>query len=219
MIGLLVFVAHANRQDVYIGSDESVDLSSGIESAFTDNISAGNEYVTATTYVETHRILQDFYWGYRYFVTFFIRPIPRQIWPTKYEDMGADWVNALGNDGYNATVYALTGVSTLSGASTGSIADGYAEFSWGVIPMFVLLGWAFSYIWSRHRSEGGYWTVLLFLMLALSVYLPTQSFSAWMVRAMFAGIGSLLFWRLVIGRTSFTRVPRQRRAAGPFTRS
>lgn len=204
IIGLLIILVSANRQDVYIGSGQSFDMGAGFDRALGGEIVPGNEYLSAATFVESYTTTENYYWGYRYFVTFFVRPIPRQIWPTKYQDMNAHWLDQLGDDNYSSDVYSAVGYVPPRGSSIGSIADGYMEFSWGVIAMFFVLGRAYAAVWNRHKLRGGYWTVLLFLMLALSVYLPTQSFSAWMVRAMYAGIGSLVIWRLFFGRTDFS---------------
>jgi hypothetical protein len=54
----------------------------------------------------------------------------------------------------------------------------------------------------RHRLEGGFWSIIFFTMLALSIYLPTQSFSAWLLRLMFMSGFAYLFWRAAIGPVS-----------------
>src|SRR5262249_54378114 len=94
------------------------------------------------------------------------------------------------------------------GISTGSIADLYVEFSWGAVPVYLLLGLAYGYVWRRHRLEGGYWTLLYFLMVGLCIYLPSQSFSAWAVRLLYGAIFSYLVLRLLFGGKLLKRVKR-----------
>lgn len=198
-IGLVMLAIQENRQEVYIGSNESFSISRALDAVAPSEIDNGNEYLNATAYVLTADYHVDFSWGYRYFVIVFVRPIPQQLWPTKYEDVGAAWLEDFGSQGSNARIFEATGFTVPSGVSTGSIADGFAEFSWGVVAMFYLLGRLYAWVWRRHRTHGAYWTVLMFLMLGLSVYLPSQSFSAWLVRFLFCATGSYLFLRLVGG--------------------
>lgn len=198
LISVAVMVVASQRQHFYIGSQGEFDSSKVIESVQPEIVNpygeVGNEYAMAAATVLAADYYQDYYWGKRYFTTFFIRPIPRQIWPTKYEDMGMD-VSALGSDQLQQRYLRVVSFIPLAGSSTGSIADVYVEFSWGVLLVFFLLGRAFALVWKKHRLKGGIWTVLLIEMLALSIYLPTQSFSAWLHRLLYTGIITALLWK------------------------
>jgi hypothetical protein len=194
-----------NRQEVYIGSNAEFDFSRALDAVAPSEVDRGNEYLNAAAYVVTSDYHNDYYWGYRYFVTIFIRPIPQQLWPTKYEDMDATWLEDFGGNESNSRIYEATGFTVPAGVSTGSIADGFAEFGWGVVLMMYILGRLYAEVWRRHRLAGGYWTVLMFLMLGLSVYLPSQSFSAWFVRFMFCSAGSYLFLALIGGSAMLKR--------------
>jgi oligosaccharide repeat unit polymerase len=211
ILGTAMIVVQSQRRNIYFGSQAELDISRVYDAdgiAVGREIDGGNSYFAAVAQVLASDFYRDFYWGYRYMVIFLVRPIPRQIWPTKYQDMGADWLEQERNDeqtGYFANVVNL---SLPRGVSGGSIADGYKEFSWGVLGMFFVIGKAFALAYARHRRHGGFWTVLLMMMLALSVYLPSQTFSAWMHRLMFMGIFAYLFWRMFVGPVS----PRVRRS-------
>jgi hypothetical protein len=63
-----------------------------------------------------------------------------------------------------------------------------------VLPLFYLVGRAFAFVWRKHRLEGGLWTVILIEMLIPSVYLPSQSFSAWLHRVLIMVIVTVLVW-------------------------
>ncbi|VFN04030.1 MAG: hypothetical protein BECKG1743D_GA0114223_107722 [Candidatus Kentron sp. G] len=201
-ISLAVLAVFSHRSDIRVGADVDFDFSRLIEnvapeSVLIANTWIGNEYAAGIATVLTSDYHHDYYWGYRYFVTFLIRPIPRQIWPTKYEDMNADWLRH--EDSYvMERSIAAVGHPLVNGASTGSIADVYMEFAWGVVLVFYLLGRAFGLAWRRHRMRGGIWSVWLIAMLVLSIYLPTQSFSAWLHRLLFMGVVTSLFWRFWI---------------------
>jgi hypothetical protein len=157
---------------------------------------------------------QNFYWGYRYFVTYFVRPIPRQLWPTKYEDMGATWVYGLEDEAEAIQLVDAIGFSTPGGAAMPAIADAYVEFSWGVLPFFWILGWVFAKTWSLHRVKGGEWTIVYTVMLALSVYLASQSVSAWAHRLFFIAVPTLLISKYWINAS-----PRGRRVSLPGLRN
>lgn len=217
IIGVIMLAVQENRRTVYIGSGETFELNRALDAIAPSEVEIGNEYLNASFYVATSDFHGDYYWGYRYFVTFFIRPIPVQFWPTKYEDMNATWLEEFGTNSSNPRIYEATGFAVPSGVSTGSIADGFAEFGWGVVIMFYLLGRLYASVWRRHRTSGGYWTVLMFLMIGLSVYLPSQSFSAWLVRFAFCAVGSFVFLRLVGGSGVLQR--RTPRLGAPTSRS
>lgn len=206
MIGLTVLVVYSQRQNIYLGSEEEFDSSRLLvaDGVSIGRIEPGNSYVAAVSKITAVDFYGDYYWGYRYFVTFVIRPIPRQIWPSKYRDMGATWLEQERNDRVEGRFSSIVDFSLPRGVAGGSIADGYEEFAWGVLLLLFLLGRALAYVYWRHRGEGGFWTVMLMLMLALSVYLPSQSFSAWMHRLMFMSVFAWLFWRLLVGPISLS---------------
>jgi hypothetical protein len=203
-IGFAVIVVASQRDRIYIGSQESFELSRVFQGdgLAPESIDPGNSYVTAISNIVAADFYDDHYWGYRYFVTFFIRPIPKEIWPTKYEDMNAEWLELYGTGSEAARYTNSIGFALPAGVSGGSIADGYVEFSWGVVVMFFVIGRVFAASYVRHRREGGFWSIIFFTMLALSIYLPTQSFSAWMLRLLFMAGFAYLFWRIAIGPVS-----------------
>jgi hypothetical protein len=196
-ISLAVVAVASQRQHIYLGSDGEFDISRITElvggSEVGEGVEEGNEYVMANAAILTANYHDEFYWGRRYFVTFFVRPIPKQLWPTKYEDMGFS-TSAFGDEDTQSRFGSAVGFSPVSGASTGSIADAYLEFWWGVLPLFYLVGRAFAFVWRKHRLEGGLWTVILIEMLIPSVYLPSQSFSAWLHRVLIMVIVTVLVW-------------------------
>jgi oligosaccharide repeat unit polymerase len=181
-----------NRSQIYIGSSFNLEFGKVFEYISPDQKALlVNDYVFGIAQVIKATFYQDFYFGWRYFVTFVVRPIPTFVWPTKYEDVNAEWLTELGN---KYTYVNAIGFDMPGGASGGSIADGFQEFSWGVVIMFALLGRLFISVWQRHRTQGGKWTIALAIMLALSIYLPTQSFGAWGFRTMLAVLPVLLIW-------------------------
>jgi oligosaccharide repeat unit polymerase len=210
VIAFAVILIASQRRHLYLGTDDSFDFSRiyAADGLATVDDNATNTYATAVASIAAADYYGDYYWGYRYFVTFFIRPIPKQIWPTKYEDMDATWLNTFKDSPDNTRFLYAVGFAVPAGASTGSIADGYGEFAWGVIVMFFLLGYAFSTSYLLHRREGGFWSIIFMMMLALSIYLPTQSFSAWLHRLLFMSVFAYLFWRSIM-RPIRSHGPRQ----------
>jgi hypothetical protein len=198
IIGLAVIFVWSQRQEVYLGSGEDIEVERVWDKLSPDRIETGDAYVFSAAKILAAEQAGSFYWGYRYFVTFLIRPIPKQIWPTKYEDVGASWV--MGIDDEKEAVLLLQGVGFMApaGAALPSIADVYLEFAWGVLPFFFVLGRVFARVWTLHRLRGGIWSVLHIIMLALSIYLATQSFSAWAHRLLFISAPTFLLWRFWI---------------------
>ena len=196
LCGLAVLFVWSQRQDVYLGSSGSVQVGRVWEKIVPEeSVSAGNTYVVGAATVLMSDRLDFTYWGYRYFVTFFIRPIPKQVWPTKYEDMGADWLLDYGENIREQRYYNSVGFVPLSGSAYGYVADVFLEFSWGAVVFSYLLGRLFTAAWARHTSRGHFWSVLYILMVVLSIYLVTQSVTAWAYRVLFIGGLTYVFWR------------------------
>jgi hypothetical protein len=114
----------------------------------------------------------------------FIRPIPKQIWPTKYEDLGMGWMtDEPGSAGFNLKEWEETaGFPVQMGSATGFVADLFLEFSFFfVVPCF-LIGRFHSWAWQKSTALGGSWALLHCLMLILSVFLVAQSVGAWLYK-------------------------------------
>lgn len=195
VVSIAVLLVWSQRQYLYLGSGGEFEISRVMERVDPDDIGTGDEYLAGVATVITADEVDNFYWGYRYFVTFVIRPIPRQLWPTKYEDVGADWLYRYGDDEREERYLHAVGFTLLAGSSTGYVADVYYEFAWGVVLVSFLLGRLLSMLWTRHRTRGGLWTILFLEALILSIYLPTQSLTAFMHRMLFMGITTYLAWR------------------------
>lgn len=205
-LGMSMIVVKSQRHYIYIGSEGSFELSRILDAdgLAIGQAGSGNSYFTAVAQVVAADFYGDYYWGYRYFLTLLIRPIPRQLWPDKYADTGATWIEQNRNDKETGRFLNVANESLPRGVSGGAIADGYQEFSWGVVVMFFLLGRLFASVYWKHRRGGGFWTVMLMLMLALSAYLSSQSFSAWFHRLMFMSVFTFVAWRLFVGRLSMS---------------
>jgi oligosaccharide repeat unit polymerase len=193
--GLAVVFVWSQRHQVYLGSEKEFDANAFLQRTFAEEAAVGSTYVSGAASILTSDYLNRHYWGYRYFVTFAIRPIPKQLWPTKYEDMGADWLRQVDEEETAYQYRDAVGFALLSGFATGSFADGYMEFAWGAVVMFFLLGALYSLIWRRHRQDGGFWTVMFAVSLVLSIYLATQSVTAWGTRMMYVSFFTFVLWR------------------------
>ena len=199
--GLAVVFVWSQRQDVYLGSTDSVQVSRVWEKIVPEEgVSPGNTYVVGAATVLMSKKLDFYYWGYRYFVTFFVRPIPKQIWPTKYQDMGADWLLQYGENVRAQRYYNTVGFVPWAGSAYGYVADGFLEFSWGVLLLSFVLGRVFNAAWQRHSIRGQFWSVLYVVMVVLSIYLATQSFTAWAHRLLFIGGLTYVFWRYFVNK-------------------
>jgi hypothetical protein len=196
VILLIVIVVWSQRQSWYIGSEREKNVTQ--ESLFDKLVPlddpAGHYYVFAAGLILNTKYHQKFDWGRDYLVTLFIRPIPHQIWPTKYEDTVGinngvdsiqDWKESVGWE-------------PLSGSASGFIADAYVELSWGYILIAYYMGRFFAWIWRNAILRGGIWSVLFMEICILGVYLPTQSLSAFWHRFLFMSIPMWLIWRYYI---------------------
>ncbi len=200
--GTLIFFLISHRDQIYIGSDIEVDLDKVWNTAFPSKADAADDVVFGIALTNVADATGRHYWGTRFLVVLFARPIPRQIWPTKYEDTGFGWMvqpnNLLGYSFYEWQQ--CLGWRPPSGASGGFASDLFVEFWWGSAFAAYALGAAFSILWRKAAMQSGLWTVLFLEAMILSVYIPTQTVSALLHRFIFMAVLTLLLWKMRIGR-------------------
>lgn len=191
-VGLLMLFLVSNRGSIYIGSDlDSLDFN--VAETVT-SASAANEYIFGVGCIATAKQVGSFYWGKRYLAQVLVRPIPRQLWPNKYSDVGLEALE------YNAGVAlpgmeAIMGWSEVPGAAAAMIADLWVEFSWGLLPVLLGIGYMYGRTWRLAVEYGGAWTTQFVILCALSVYLVTQSGEAVIFRLVILSLPTWYVWR------------------------
>jgi hypothetical protein len=199
--GLAVAFIASQRQFLHLGSDESVRWDQFTNSVVQDEADEGNNFIYGAGFVTAVRFAGEYTWGRELAVNLLVRPIPKQLWSTKYEDAGATWVTSnypglghLTRGDWMASV----GWLPLQGSSAISISDVYGEVGWGTVIVFYLIGRGFAELYWRQRELGGMWQLLHLEALMLSIYLATQSFSAFYHRFLILAIPTVLVWRFVV---------------------
>ena len=195
-LGLGVLLLVANRGEIYLGS--SMEFKATPFAVF--EAPETNEFIYGGAVILNAEYFDRYNWGGRYLAEIAIRPIPRAIWPSKYED-ASEWLGlpsleanaGTGVEGFESSIGWRGGV----GAAPGIIADTWIEFWWGSMPFLFFIGWSFSYFWSRAQSRGGAWTIAFVIMMALSGYLVTQTFEAMIFRFLFMAVPTWILWRRV----------------------
>jgi len=208
-LGMLMLFLVSNRGSIYVGSHQQVK---GLEDSteFLSKASSGNEFIYASGVTLDTNSRQRYFWGARYFVVFFIRPIPRFIWKNKYQDaseiLGIPNLEinlGLGTSSLKETV----GWEGAAGASPGIITDLWVEFWWYSLIVLYLIGWLYAWAWRKAVTIGGIWIPNYVIMTALSVYLITQTLEAIAVRYLIASAGSWLIWKYANRKnTSFENI-------------
>jgi len=182
-LGFLLLLLVANRQQIYIGSEFNLEA----DATEVLDAGAGNEFIYGAGSVYTASETGQYYWGGRYATVLFIRPIPRSLWPEKYEFakkmFGADVEVNMGVD-IDAMTHMMGWVGAL-GAATGIVADMFIEFSWGMVLVLFGIGFFYGRAWRNSVMRGGIWIVVYGVALSLSVYLIMQSLEAFLFRVLF----------------------------------
>lgn len=199
IVGLVFFLV-SHRQEIHIGSDVTLDWSKLRETVAPSKVTPADDTVFQYGFVNAIREKGKHFWGLRYAATYLVRPIPRQIWPTKYKDLGLGWMvdqsDFAGLDD-NAWQESL-GWEPQRGSAVGFTADLFLEFSWGGLIGCLLLGMFYGGLWRRAKQFGGLWVLLYIEAAALSVYVPTQSVSAVLHRFLFMFVPTLIFWHMLV---------------------
>jgi len=182
-LGLLMLFLVSNRESIYLGSDFRFENEAGKVL----DAGAGNEFIYGAGSVVTANEVGQYFWGGRYATVLFVRPIPRSLWPGKYEfakrTFGADVEVNMGVD-YDAMAHVMGWVGAI-GAAPGLVADMFMEFSWGMVAVLFLIGYFFGRSWRNSVMRGGIWIVVYGVALSLSVYLVMQTLEAFIFRLLF----------------------------------
>jgi hypothetical protein len=191
VLGLLMLFLVVNRQNIYIGSDRdmTVDVTAAVEKP-----DSGNEFIYGAGGILSAEQRNSFYWGRRYLAQIVVRPIPHEIWPTKYEDFGLPEMshNAGTGEGFAESL----GWEGAPGSAPGIIADLWLEFRWLNMPALFLIGRLYCSAWRKAQLQGGPWIACYSIMAALSVYLVMQTMEAVIFRLLILYIPVLIIWRI-----------------------
>ncbi len=190
-VGLLVLLLVVNRSAIYLGSEETLTASFG---QFFERWHS-NEYLYGSAVVRYADGPGGYFYGARILAHTIAHIIPRQIWPTQYDDITAFFnlnINLQVNSGIdNLGIYRAIGWKPPVGAAPGLIGDIWLEFGYlSPLAMF-LIGSLYGRIWRLARGFDQY-KLLHILMVALSIYLVTQSLEAWTFRVIMFGAPLLI---------------------------
>jgi hypothetical protein len=189
-LGWLVLFLVTNRGSIYLGSDFDVttDVSNVVEKPDT-----GNEYIYGTGSVIAAERRDHYFWMRRYLAEILVRPIPRAIWPTKYEDFGVP--ELLNNAGTGEGFADALGWVGAVGSAPGVIADLWVEVWWLAVPLMALIGWSYGMVWKKAVTRGGPWTSQYAVLSALSIYLVMQTMEAVIFRTILLSAPCWIVWR------------------------
>ncbi|MCA9239566.1 MAG: oligosaccharide repeat unit polymerase [Planctomycetales bacterium] len=170
----------------------------------------GNEFVYGTNVMLTFDRDKDFYYGKRLLTILFIRPIPRQIWPTKYEDIGMERYLVNVGLGHGSGMH----MSTTLGAAPGGIADSFAEFSYCAVLAVWGLGWLYGVAYGMARRGTPLGFSLYTILLSLSVFFVMQTQEAFVFRLAFTALPVLigLRWAAAPGKSPVRQTDNRRGA-------
>ncbi len=88
LAGSLIFFLISHRDQIYLGSSFDVDVDKVWNTAFPTTASTADDVIFGIGLTNISEATGRHYWGSRILVVLLARPIPRQIWPSKYEDTG-----------------------------------------------------------------------------------------------------------------------------------
>jgi hypothetical protein len=204
----IVFI-QSQRQHLHLGSNQGIRWQRFSEVLRGEEIGPGDNFIASSGAVIALQETGEFHYGRRFVVTYLVRPIPRHFWPTKYDDATAILY------GRQETFRSVTnrhqhwqgilGWHPPVGFAVNAIVDLFMEFSWGFVLATFALGRFIGFCWRKFRTDGGIWFVIYVSIAALSIYLPTQSLSAFMHRFLYLSVMTAIFWKLFVRRSKSNR--------------
>ena len=209
-LGFLLLFLVAHRDQIYLGSD--FDFAKDAPT-FAFEAEPGNEFIYGAGAILHADAVGDYWWGRRYATVLFVRPIPRFLWPSKYDDaatiMGTPSIATnlgVGTEAFRENV----GWSGTQGAAPGIVADMWIEFWWASFLAILLIGWCYGRVWLKAVTRGGIWVVIYCLMFSLSAFLVMQALEAMVYRLLLLALPGLLAWRYAGGFATAIEVPDRR---------
>ena len=204
-LGMLLLFLLTNRGEIYLGSDFNLKWQLS-ENNYVTQATPGNEFIYGSGVILDATFRDNYYWGGRYITNLFIRPIPRQIWPTQYEYaaklFGTPNLEKSNAGTGGAALEDATGWAGPRGAAAGIIADLWIEFWWYFTIALFIIGWLYGMVWRKTVIYGKLWIPIYTVMAALSIYFM-QGFGAIAFRFLFMGAAIWLTW--LYGKRAFAK--------------
>jgi hypothetical protein len=171
LIAALLLLLITNRDSIYIGSKQSIDPGR-ITSYF--DIGPGTEYLVGGAEILHTWDTGHVAWGRNWLAEVFVRPIPHEVWPTKWEDWASWTGSAVIGAAFHAADSETTGWDVAVGTPPGIIAETFAEWSWLSIVALWWIGRLYAKCWVKARSRKGNWPVYYSACAALTIYVTAQ---------------------------------------------
>jgi len=189
-VGVFLLFLVSNRGSFYVGSDWNFEepLGQYLEA------STGNEYIYGAGAILHAAKTGDYYWGHRYLAILFVRPVPRQLWPDKYEAVGMGSLeHNLGTGG--AEFLWTLGWAGANGAAPGIVSDLWIEAWWFSLIVLFGIGWFYGRAWRAACFTNGFFGVAYVFMVSLSIFLVFQTLEAMLFRFLFMTIPAWVVWQ------------------------
>jgi len=201
--GLLALFVVSQRQNIYLGSDFNFDREAYLQWISPREANMGHTTPYSWGLILTSRDAHHHFWGRRYLVQLLVRPIPRQLWPRKYEATGMGWMLTRSGSGGMDDESWLSSVGRLpqAGSAAGMVADSYLEFGLLGLVVCYLVGRIYAELWKRSVILHGVWSIIYLEACAVSIFVPSQGVvTAWLYRLLFLAVPTYVIWRLITGR-------------------
>ena len=211
-----VLFVQSQRQHLYLGSQNAtVDWERFVDSLLGTSGGRGSNFIYGSGFIAVCWETGRYTYGKELIVNLLVRPIPRQLWPSKYENVG--WEAGRPGFGHFSDSEWMQSVGWLpmGGASSGCVSDLFGEFGLGVVVAMFALGYGMGELRTRSLLRGGVWQFLYLEALVLSIYLATQSFSAFYHRWLVLAVPTIVLFRHIDKRGSTRRVGVGRRKPLP----
>jgi hypothetical protein len=192
-LGWLTLFLVTNRSNIYLGSDMALSADVNDIRSIVEKSDTGNEYIYGAGSVISTEQRGHYFWLRRYLAQLVVRPIPKSVWPTKYEDFGVP--ELLNNAGTGEGFADTLGWTGAVGSAPGIIADLWIELWWLAVPCMGLLGWLYGSVWKKAVTGGLAWKGQYVILAALSMYLVMQTMEAVIFRALILSVPCWLVWK------------------------
>ena len=199
VVGLGALFLVSQRGAIFLGSLKSFEKERFISAIYSAHKEPDTGMLADAGIVTMSTTYNRHYWGRRLVPYMLVRIIPKQLWPTKYEDIGFGYLasaKTYSDASFEPSLWNQTlGWRPSRGAPPTYFADLFLEFWWfGPLVGGFLTGYFVGFLWRKAMRTGGIWSVINFQSMMSYIFMTTQSVEAYWALFLFGILFAIPYW-------------------------
>jgi hypothetical protein len=175
LLGVAMLALIANRDRLYLGSRELFEDTRDVRQSYAFKGGEGAEFLAGGAKVVAADALGKYGLGVEWVEVLFLRPIPKEILPDKYQILPHEGVTM-------QDITAAVGWTPGEGFADTFLLELFSELSWFGVVFAFAAGWLITVVWRRAVFNGSFMCAALYVCAGQGLlHLMAQDFKAWLV--------------------------------------